>query len=408
MRILVINQPLNNRGDESAHKAFMSSLAHLSDTNITMLFVGGNPDSIEQFKVLAENINYVRLEAESGFVAVLKLGIVYGIRPIWYVHPLCRKILSFYKQADLVVCAPGGICLGGFQNWQHLALLDIARTLHKPLAYYGRSFGPFPTSTKDNRRFKKAALPLLRYMNFISIRDRKSEEIAKQMNLKYESTVDSAFLRSPSPKIPNELLLEIGSDDYVVFVPNSLTWHYAYKGRVTEEKVLEFYAGIIDVLFEQYPSSKIVMLPQIFNSGEAGGDENFFKTIKNYYDKNERLVVMPETISSDIQQAIIANAQLMVGARYHSIVFAINNATPFVALSYEHKISGLLSTLDKTVNMMDITHAIDNEEAISYSIDVFREKILLAKCDTDAQCLAKKIASNCFSKFAQFIGSIKP
>ena len=41
-------------------------------------------------------------------------------------------------------------------------------------------------------------------------------------------------------------------------------------------------------------------------------------------------------------------------------VFAKNKTVPFVALSYEHKITGLLETLGRNESMGDITSAMNN------------------------------------------------
>lgn len=65
-----------------------------------------------------------------------------------------RTYFASLQKADLIICAPGGICMGGFQDWNHLFYLQLAKYARKPLAYYGRSFGPFPITTKSNRDFK--------------------------------------------------------------------------------------------------------------------------------------------------------------------------------------------------------------------------------------------------------------
>ena len=50
MNILIINQPLNNRGDESAHKALVRSLLdRIPQAKMTVLWVGASQDSIDQF-----------------------------------------------------------------------------------------------------------------------------------------------------------------------------------------------------------------------------------------------------------------------------------------------------------------------------------------------------------------------
>lgn len=79
---------------------------------------------------------------------------IYNVRWIWHLHPMIFNIMKLYKESDVVLCAPGGICMGGFQNWWHLFMLQLAKYIGKPLVYYGRSFGPFPVVTRSNRQFK--------------------------------------------------------------------------------------------------------------------------------------------------------------------------------------------------------------------------------------------------------------
>ena len=52
MRIVIVNQPLGNRGDESAHKGLVRALLiNIPKINITVLFVGVSQDSINQFAI---------------------------------------------------------------------------------------------------------------------------------------------------------------------------------------------------------------------------------------------------------------------------------------------------------------------------------------------------------------------
>ena len=45
--------------------------------------------------------------------------------------PIIKKIERLYADADYIVCAPGGIDMGGFQNWVHIALLSLAKKMQK-------------------------------------------------------------------------------------------------------------------------------------------------------------------------------------------------------------------------------------------------------------------------------------
>ena len=404
MNILIVNQPLNNRGDESAHKGLVRRLSkQYPKAEINVLFVSANQDSVNQFNPHLDNVHYLNIQEKFKFhrfsIPVVKSGRHY----MWKIHPVMRKIMKLYKRADLVVCAPGGICMGGFQNWKHLFFLDIAKYLGKKIAYYGRSFGPFPTESKDNKLFRKISLLMLDYFSFCSIRDSKTEALAKQLNVKYIPTVDSAFLDSPQVDIPCEILDVLENKPYVVFVPNLLIWHYAYKNRIKKETVLYYFSRILDEINSVYPEENVVMLPQTFNYGNYRGDDiNFFRDLATYV-KKDNLKIIPDTYSSDIQQAIISKSNCMIGARYHSIVFALNQSVPFVALSYEHKISGLLESLGKKDCMIDITHALDDQRAIDTSILDFKLILKKVKPDFRACEKAKSIANNCFLELTKFI-----
>lgn len=409
MNILVINQPLNNRGDESAHKALIRTLNKINPHyKITILSAGSNPDSIKQFNVNLPNVEYVNLPIYKGWKKAAIVGLKYNMPFLWKIHPTLSQIINIYRQNDYVICAPGGICMGGFQNWIHLFFLKIAQYTHRPLIYYGRSFGPFPTTTSDNKKFKKISLEMLNYFSFLSIRDKKTEELAQKLNLTYTQTIDTAFLETPNAAIPNSIVNKIGNSNYVVFVPNLLIWHYAYKNRISKETVLSFYSQIIDIIFKKYPDHKIIMLPQTFNYGTYDGDDiHLFHEIEQLK-KDNRIIVIEDKYSSDIQQAIIAKSKFLIGARYHSVVFAINNNTPFIALSYEHKISGLLATLDKENCMIDIIHALDNEENIKKTIQSINNMITSISKDESAREKAKELAQKCFNiMYKNFLPQIR-
>lgn len=402
MNILIVNQPLNNRGDESAHKALVRTmLSEMPTVSIRVLWVEANPDSIKQFAITDKRVEYVNIKEIRGFHRIATLSLrhsnFYFLNKL---HPTFRHLLPYYKEADWVVCAPGGICMGGFQNWMHLFYLYLAKKMGKNIAYYGRSIGPFPTVTKSNRRFRQISVELLKSFKFLALRDRKSEEIAESMGLKYQSTVDTAFLDSPHvASLPEPLLrLMVSCGKYIVFVPNKLIWHYAYR-NISEETIFSFFQNMLKMLLEKYPEHHVVLLPQIFNITDGKvADYGFFLELSQRQNDN-RIIVVPDRYSSDIQQTIISNASFLIGVRYHSIVFALNNSVPFVALSYEHKMSGLLKTLGKENCMVDITNAFTSVKRQNNVLVEVLEKLTHVQQDEAARKNAKKIAMDCFQRF---------
>lgn len=355
MNVLLINQPTNNRGDEAAHRGLVRALcARYPDAKLTVAFLGTAPDSVREMRVAAPNVDY----------AVIPLRRKDALRipvyaSLWHLrwaatrlHPAYRRLRRLIRQADYVVNAPGGICMGGFQNWGHVFHLEIARDCRKPVAYYSRSFGPFREHSRRERTFKRLSLELLRSFDFLAIRDAKSIALAEQLGLRYVAAIDAAFLDVPAAAVPPDVAAAVGSPDYAVFVPNSLVWHVDFRGA-DPERIDRFYLAVLDRLCARDPAAKVVMLPQLYGVGERG-DVRYFEKLKAQSAHRDRIVVLPETCGSDVQQALIAKARFMVGARYHSIVFAINNRVPFVSLSYEHKMPGLLELLGLEARGVDV------------------------------------------------------
>ena len=412
MKILLINQPHNNRGDESAHRGLMRTmLRELPDVEIRVLFDGIKQESINEFIVDSKQIIYMNPKPpirHTFYHRMMKLAMCLNCPLPMYLYPAYWRKIKHYKWADLVVGAPGGMCMGGFQNWGHVFNLYVAKFMKKPLAYYGRSIGPFPTKTFSNRLFRKMSMRMLDYFMFTSLRDRKSEKIAAELGFhNIVGVVDSAFLDSPKVEIPTEVQKQIGDKPYFVFVPNLLIWHVDYKGKLDRSMLIDYYCQMLDVLFKVHPDCNAVMLPQTCCGDQYDkNDVNLFREIAERKG-DKRVIVVSDKYGSDIQQTIIADARLMVGLRYHSIVFALNQGIPFVSLSYEHKMSGLLETLGKEDCMVNVEQDIFTEEGRTSILQQLKLKALQAKPDPQAKENAKRIANAGFEEFKKFVLSMR-
>lgn len=402
MNILVINQPLDNRGDESAHRSLIRGLNRaFPNSEITVLFFLREWSSIEVIRENPSVNKYVNILPKHTFrlVPMLYYPIKYNLLKLFvYLHPVTRKLIPYYKKADLVICAPGGICMGGFQNWNHLFMLSLAELFHKKLVYYSRSFGPFPEKTDRNWVFKAKSLELLNYFDFLSVRDKKTMDLADELKIDYIPSIDTAFLDYPQCAVPEEIKTILDGSKYMVFVPNKLTWHYYYK-NTPQSNIDFFHIELFKLIQKKFPDYKIVMLPQLSLEGRHG-DYQYFVDLVKQLDSGNIYVAKPD-LSSDIQQVIIRKAGFLIGSRYHSIVFAINNNTPFVALSYEHKISGLLNILNKSDRMVNITDIFNNETDILECVANVETLLNELEKDGEAQQKAQSIAKECLSLLAK-------
>ena len=378
MKIAIINQPLSNRGDESAHKAFVYRMANaLPNDSIDIILCEDKQSLVDAVKVNCKNVNYIRIPKGRLYHRIQKYVFLTNTFSFSYIYPAFNIFHKLLKAYDKVVCAPGGICLGGFMSWNHLWQLTLAKRLNKPIYYWGRSIGPFTEENRARKIFKKHSYEMLNYFSYISLRDSKSIETAKELGLKCDQIVDSAFLTDIKLEIPDNIKKIIGQNEFITFVPNELTWHYRYR-NVDKSKIDNFYLRILDFISEEYPQYKIVMLPQTYQS--IINDCDYFEFLKKK-SGNQNIIVVDENQSSDIQQALIKKSKLVIGARYHSIVFALNNETPFIALSYEHKIKGLLDTLKYTNRMVEIQDIFDEGKNEDYINSLSTIKGLLIEKD---------------------------
>jgi colanic acid/amylovoran biosynthesis protein len=404
--IVIINQPLSNRGDESAHRSLLRALdKEFPDSEITVLSLNEKKEDIQDFTVKSPHIVYQNIVGlKKGITFLQRWLLRLNMISLSQLYPPLYKYAGYIKKADIVICAPGGICMGLFQNWGHIFNLALAKHYNKKLVYYSRSFGTFPEESQWNRVFKRVSYKLLNSFDFLSIRDKKTMKLADELKLSYIPSIDTAFLDTPNVDIPVEILDIISNEKFVVFVPNSLTWHAAYKKR--EQKDIDsFFIEVFKILLEK--DIKILMLPQLSQYvGYSIPDYDYFLKLKTLLNNNDNIFVIKDTYSSDVQQKIIEKAEFVIGARYHSVVFAINNCTPFVSLSYEHKMTGLLELLDlqnREINISNLGKSdFDSELSLQKIQQLLDSDYANAK---QVQEIANKIAVdtfNCFKDSCKF------
>ena len=366
MKILIINQHTGNHGDEAAGKALLRGLREqgISD-NISIFYNVKKLLDIEKLDI-DENIRH-HVSIESTFIDKILLILTF-ILPFFIVKRLYRfgKLskyeYNFINQFDEIINAPGGVNMGPYKDWRYIWRLYISIKMKKKVAIYSISFGPLP----DSYLFKKVSYFILKNVKFLSLRDRKSQEYADQLSVDYIPSIDTAFLNNQPAIIIPEEMTNLLVDTYIVVVPNQLNkWHPNYQS-IEENSFDNIYLSIINYFITK--KINIVLLPQLFGHMN---DIDYFQTLKEKSDTPSRVIVIDEKYSSDIQQKIINQAEFLVGARYHTIIFSINNKKPFVSLAYEHKMTNTLELIDLDENNIEIKKILNNDLNV---IDFIEEK----------------------------------
>lgn len=361
MVIAIINQPLKNHGDEAAHKAFVRQLAKkLPEVSFEVLFLNSNKIDIDSMNVHIQNVKYVNcVGINKAVTRFMRWSLKYRNLKIAKIHPLLARYMNILKKYDYVICAPGGICMGGFMSWSHVWQLYVATSINKPIAYWSRSIGPFTELDKEHKLFKIISEELIKQFDYIGLRDIVSYKLANKYRDTCKLVVDSVFLEKPENELIEKIKNDYVTSKYMVFVPNQLKWHYKYE-NILQEDIDEFYLKILECVFSRYPNITVLMLPQLYNTDRS--DYKYFISLKEKSSYKDKIVIVDENINSNIQQSVIANAEFVIGARYHSVIFAINNEVPFISLSYEHKMRGILELLELQMHQVDIEEIFSDRE----------------------------------------------
>lgn len=402
MKILIINQPINNRGDESAHKALVRAInKSFPEYEISVYFSGIKRDSVKQMEVKNPNNKYINnFSFRRGRILTKWLGLKLNLPRLSALHPNHRPFVKVLKKSDLVISAPGGPAIGAYYNMNDIYWLKLASTYNKKIVYYSRSIGPFEPKTSKQKLLLKIGIALLSNVSFLSLRDKQSINLGKELNLKFTSSIDTAFLEQPKVDLPSEIGAQLSGKRCVVFVPNTINWAPTLSD-IPDELVFDYFSKSLHLISSIYKSHKIVLLPQLSNITPSV-ELSFFQKLKEK-GSNKNVIVLDDTYSSDIQQTIISKSDLVVGARYHSIVFAINQNIPFVALSYEHKIQGMLEELEIAEHCIDLPHFLKSNTKTDEFIRLLESKIRIACKPIEASQKAKEIAHSCFNEMARTI-----
>lgn len=342
MRLLIINQHTSNHGDEAAGMALYDRLlGEPSVEEIGILYNSYLTYESEKMPIknaAKEVLHFAHRKLKFMDKVILAISLFTGF---WIFGKLCKESplgaeYRLMKRYDKIISAPGGVNIGPYRDWRYLWRLHVALEIGKPIAIFAISFGPLPKSLI----FKIVAMYTLARVDFFSVRETGSYDLSKRLDLKCLLGIDTAFLRSKSAHVCSLSRGIVLDEEFVVFVPNELfQWHRLYlkrEGRFFDQLYVDIVNSILDT------GLKVIMLPQLFG---IVNDSMYCERLRLRSSNSSRIQILDESMSSEYQQAVISRASFVVGARYHSIVFAINQGVPFFSLSYEHKMSDLLRLL---------------------------------------------------------------
>jgi colanic acid/amylovoran biosynthesis protein len=238
------------------------------------------------------------------------------------------------------VCVGGGYLRGTHSYESTYALLLLlhqiafGRVLGKPVYLYAQSFGPFPGT---GQRFLFRCIS--RLSTLILPRESISLAMAREIGgtrTRIEPVIDSAFLLEIPSKAPIERWFPRRRPETIVGI-TAREWLIGQKQTAYELALVELIARILE------RGWGVMVIPQV--TADRDDDRVVGRRLASRLPAHEHLALVEDELDFREISSLYAALDLLVGTRFHSVIFALCAGVPCLAIEYEHKTSGILRDL---------------------------------------------------------------
>lgn len=262
--------------------------------------------------------------------------------PAVYLPKNLRDVAEIYEQADLIVPVGGGYLRSrkGLLNRFNLPLLLhpllFGYLLGKPTVLYSQSVGPF-----QNGFERLIVAYVLKRMTRILLREDTSMALLASLGVidNTARAIDSGFLLRSNRKLNMRKLYGIAPDALLV----GATVRAWLKGDA-QAKYEAAVAKALDAIIETQ-GAHVVFIPQV--TAIKGDDDRLVsRRVHGLMRHTKAVTRIDDTPDHHRIKAIYDNLDILLGTRFHSVIFSLTSYVPVLAIEYEHKTSGIMRDLD--------------------------------------------------------------
>lgn len=259
-----------------------------------------------------------------------------------YLPAHLRDVAKLYQQADLVIPVGGGY----IRSRKGLAMrFNIPLLLHpllvgyllgKPTVLYSQSVGPF-----QNTLEKLMVAFVLKRMTLILLREDTSVALLAGLGVASNVTraIDSGFLLRSTEKINIRKSYSIPRDKLLIGV-TVRSWLKG-EAQTSYEKAV---ANSLDTLTET-ANAHVVFIPQV-TASKGDDDRLVSRRVCGFMRSKQAVTLIDDTPDHHRIKALYDNLDLLLGTRFHSVIFSLTSLVPVLAIEYEHKTSGIMHDLN--------------------------------------------------------------
>lgn len=280
-----------------------------------------------------------------------KTKLLYGVDSIFRLNPLliCWKM----KKSGIFISGGGGLLQDttgrGLSIAYYLSFILLARLFRIPCIIYGQGIGPI--RRQINRKLIRFSLSRA---NLIIVRDRQSQKLLDEIGISKELVsvfADPSFLLK-GEKLPDNIYkkFQLEESQPEVLHDNMVIGVVLRNCKEIEQdynkKIIQL-AKIADHLITKY-KARLIFLPfQLDNDLALMND-----VIKNM--GNTSVHCLDQEIKPAQMLTLFSKLSLIIGMRFHAILFATMNGNPFIAIDYDPKVKNYVSALGLSELLLNI------------------------------------------------------
>lgn len=262
-------------------------------------------------------------------------------RELWLPQHL-RATARLYAQADLIVAVGGGYVRSrtGLFNRLNIPLLLhpllFAHLLGKPTALYAQSVGPLVHAYE-----RPMVAFVLRRMLLILLREDISMRLLASMGVTRNvmRAVDSGFLLHTHEAADLHRKFHIPASHLIVGV-TVRSWLTGSAQARYEQAV----ATALDNFVKQHNAS-VLFIPQV-TAAKGDDDRQASQRVVARMHTQGLAHVITDQLDHYAIKAIYNGLDVLLGTRFHSVIFSLTSFVPVVAIEYEHKTSGIMRDVE--------------------------------------------------------------
>ena len=276
-------------------------------------------------------------------------------------HRRLSPELQSYRDASLIIDLSGDGLTETF-GWKcplsHTMPLLYARLMGVPYCLLGQTIGPFG-------RLAPWLRYILRNAALITARDAETYDYLARWNLgvPLHLTADLAFLLEPAPvEDATNYLRQKGPYDaarpLVGVTPSNLYNIQAIDrphAGAAPETVDRAIAGACTRL-AAHAGVQIVVIPHVFGPGAEYDDRRAARRLVGLVGEKASTLVVDEPLDPGLLKAIIGRCGLLIGTRMHSVIAAVSQGIPTLALAYSPKALHLMRRLNMPERAVSLQH----------------------------------------------------